>query len=312
MNSRPAGTDTDPVGSPSKNGMTLRNPCQCRLWASKRSGRSASPRLVSCTRNSWSGLPSYCLTQNSGAECWALFFWASRWVSLSPVTLRNPKMYVVKGAGARLSGWKAPMGGSSREVDPPVGAGQVEARRLAVGRGRLRRAPGPGPAHTPVPATTAALPARPRSRRRSSRTAAERAGDGRPPTTVLAVLLSLRRVLMVSPSPEVLLGCAGLVVPRMAGHGVAPFGSENASMSRLLDVSPWAVPLNQVDHVPAEKRDDVLVLDRPDPREGGVRAEGQVDVRGVDPAAPSTRAVVGHPVGAGVEDPRERAVPFQR
>ncbi len=92
MKSRPAGTDTEPVGSPSKNGITLRNPCQCRVWASNRSGRSASPRLVSWTLKSTGLAGSYWSTQNSGAECWALFFWFDLWVVVRPVTLRNPKM----------------------------------------------------------------------------------------------------------------------------------------------------------------------------------------------------------------------------
>ena len=129
---RPAGTDTEPVGSPSKNGITFRNPCQWMVWASNRSGRSASPRLVSCIRNS---VPSF--TQNIGAECWALFFWAARWTSVRPVTLRNPKMYVLSPGGGRREGvrveWEDRRRG--RERDPSVGP-CVEQVRRRIGRGR--------------------------------------------------------------------------------------------------------------------------------------------------------------------------------
>ena len=66
---------------------------------------------MSWTRKSTGLFGSYCSTQNSGAECWALFFWSSFWVCVSPVTFRNPKMYVVNGSGARVSGWKGGMAG---------------------------------------------------------------------------------------------------------------------------------------------------------------------------------------------------------
>ena len=123
MNSRPAGTDTDPLGSPSKNGMTLRNPCQWRVCASNRSGRSSRPRLVSWTRNSFASVSSYWSTQKTGAECWALYFCWSRWVVDISVTFRKPKMYVVRPSGARLSGWNGGMAGTSgRRIHPSVPA----------------------------------------------------------------------------------------------------------------------------------------------------------------------------------------------
>jgi hypothetical protein len=64
---------------------------------------------------------SYCGAQNSGAECWALFFCALRWSGVSPVRLRNPKMYVVNGAGASLSGWNGGIAGvGGRWIQPSV------------------------------------------------------------------------------------------------------------------------------------------------------------------------------------------------
>ena len=95
MNVWPWGIEIEPVGSPSKNGMTFLNPCQWTVCSSNRSGRWARPTFVSWTRNS---TPSF--AQNSGALCWALFFRLNWLTSLIPEALANPKMYVVRPSGA--------------------------------------------------------------------------------------------------------------------------------------------------------------------------------------------------------------------
>ena len=93
------GTDADISGTPSKMGMALLNPCQCIVWPSTRSGRWESPRLVSVTSIwvSWSNA-------STGAEICALPRSPITCESVLPVTSRNPKTYMLYGAGARVSG----------------------------------------------------------------------------------------------------------------------------------------------------------------------------------------------------------------
>ena len=93
VNVWPWGIEMDPVGSPSKNGMTFLKPCQWTVCSSNRSGRWARPTFVSWIRNSFrSDGETYSLAQNSGAECWALFFRLNWSVSLTPLAFANPKM----------------------------------------------------------------------------------------------------------------------------------------------------------------------------------------------------------------------------
>jgi len=87
VNVWPCGIETDPVGSPSKNGMTFLKPCQWTVCSSNRSGRWARPTLVSWTRKSSSSL-----AQNNGAECCALFLRLNWTSSARPLAFANPKM----------------------------------------------------------------------------------------------------------------------------------------------------------------------------------------------------------------------------
>jgi len=87
VNVCPCGTEIDPVGSPSKYGMTFLKPCQWSVCESNRSGRWARPTFVSWTRNS---TPSR--AQNSGALCCALFLRLNCCSLGRPLALANPKM----------------------------------------------------------------------------------------------------------------------------------------------------------------------------------------------------------------------------
>ena len=163
-NTVPAGTDTEPVGSPSKNGITLRKPCQCRVCASNRSGRMASPRLVMSTTNSLVAV--VLVTQNSGALCWACSFWAKRLRLVEFGDVAEPEDVGRSGWGQRPvplslahgSGWNGGIAGgpadrSSRRCRPgtcavgrtPAADGPARAENGSSnshpGRRRRRRAP---------------------------------------------------------------------------------------------------------------------------------------------------------------------------
>ena len=92
MKLRPIGTEIDSSGTPSNSGIALTKPCQWMVCPSTRSGRTARPRFDRLTRTALSfATGSYSSKARTGALIWASPRCMMTWLSLSPVTSRNPK-----------------------------------------------------------------------------------------------------------------------------------------------------------------------------------------------------------------------------